>query len=670
MFHPSDPIGAPYAVCAISTDITERKRAEEALRSSEEHFRQIIDTAHDAFISIDSSGFISTWNPMAEKTFGWTASEAIGERLERLIIPPRYREAHSRGLQRFLSVGMGPLLNRRVEMEALHRDEHEFPVEMSITAVRIGGDYVFNAFLHDVSERKRAEENIRQLANLVESSGDAIIGIDGEGVINSWNPAAAGLYGYYSSEVVGQPADVLVPPDRMREEQEHMARVLTGEPIDLYEASRVRKDGELVEVSVTLSPVKDAVGTTVGASSISRDITERKRAEEALREVQEGFRSAFENAPIGVGLFSVDAGAKRRLLQVNASLCEITGYSAQELLATNLDAITHPLDLEEEASLVERLMAGAIPNYRIEKRYLRQDGRQVWAMHNVSTVYDSFGKLLYGVAQVEDITERKQAEKKLEEAAGELEHRAAELERSNADLQQFAYAASHDLSEPLRMVSSYVTLLSRRYQDELDQNANDFIGFAVEGVERMQALIDGLLLYSRAGTGEYTRTLVDCAGVVADVLSSIETTIDSSGAQVTVDRLPVIEADRTQLSQLFQNLITNAIKFAEGTPRVSVSAEQEGAFWHFGVSDNGIGIDPAHAERIFAVFQRLHSREQYAGSGIGLAICKRIVERQGGRIWVEPRPEGGSTFHFTIPAQPRPADDPNKSAAQDEGIQV
>ena len=653
MFHATDPNGAPYAVCAISTDITERKRAEEALRASEEHFRQIIDTAHDAFISIDSTGYITTWNPQAEKTFGWTASEAIGRRLERLIIPPAYREAHSRGLQRFLSVGMGPLLNKRVEMQALHRDDHEFPVEMSLTAVRVGGDYVFNAFLHDVSERKRAEENVRQLANLVESSGDAIIGIDGEGVIKSWNPAASQLYGYSSSEVVGRSVDTLVPPDCLQEEREHMARVLTGETIDLYEATRVRREGELVEVSVSLSPVKDAVGTIVGASAISRDITERKRAEEALRQVQEGFRSAFENAPIGVGLFSVDQSARRQLLQVNASLCEITGYSAQELLTTNLDAITHPLDLEKESPLAERLLAGEIPNYRLEKRYLRQDGSLVWTMQNVSTVYDSFGKLLY-------ITERKHAEKQLEEAAGELERRAAELERSNADLQQFAYAASHDLSEPLRMVSSYVTLLARRYTEQLDQNAHDFIGFAVEGVERMQALIDGLLLYSRAGAGEYARTSVDCNTVVSEVLSAIEASIDESGAEITVQPLPVIEADRTQLSQLFQNLISNAIKFAEGTPRVSVSAEREGESWHFQVADNGIGIDPAHADRIFAVFQRLHSRENYAGSGIGLAICKRIVERQGGHIWVEARAEGGSTFHFTIPVQSPRADDSDR----------
>jgi light-regulated signal transduction histidine kinase (bacteriophytochrome) len=277
-------------------------------------------------------------------------------------------------------------------------------------------------------------------------------------------------------------------------------------------------------------------------------------------------------------------------------------------------------------------------------------------MHNVSTVHDSSGRLLYGIAQVQEITERKRAEEGLARVAAELERRAIELERSNADLQQFAYVASHDLSEPLRMVSSYVQLLERRYGDKLDTDAHEFIEFAVDGVNRMQRLIDDLLAYSRVGTSQYRFEQVDTAALVEDTLAGMRATVAESGAVVTQEGLPTVTGDPGQLRQLFQNLIGNGIKFVEeGQPLIHVQAEQQGRDWRFSVADNGIGIDPRHAERIFAVFKRLHGRETYPGSGIGLSICKRIVERHHGRIWVEQNEGGGSRFCFTIPvSQERP----------------
>jgi hypothetical protein len=241
--------------------------------------------------------------------------------------------------------------------------------------------------------------------------------------------------------------------------------------------------------------------------------------------------------------------------------------------------------------------------------------------------------------------------------ARELEARATELERSNADLQQFAYAASHDLSEPLRMVSSYVQLLAKRYKDKLDSDADEFIDFAVDGTARMQALIDGLLIYSRAGTADYTHEPVDCSKVLHDTLMTLHASLRESGARVNAGPLPTVEGDPTQLFQLFQNLISNAIKFAaDEPPAIEITADRDGDCWRFMVKDNGIGIEPAHAQRIFAVFQRLHGRGEYPGSGVGLAICKRIVERHNGRIWVESPPDGGSTFYFTIPADERLSD--------------
>jgi PAS domain S-box-containing protein len=657
LFRPTDPEGAPYAVCTIATDISERKRAEEALRASEAHFRRMVNTAQMAFVSVDADGLITTWNPQAEKTFGWSESEALGRNLTRLLMPSRHRDHYSDAIDQFLSTGKSPLLERRVEIEALHKDGHEFPIEFAITPVRVEGEYLFNAFINDVSERRHAEESIRQLAKIVESSGDSIIGITPERVISSWNPGATGIYGYSSEEAIGRSLDTLIPPQGRETEQNIFARVLAGQPISHYETQRIRKDGSVVDVSISLSPIKNAVGEVVGVSSISRDITERKRAEEALREAQEGFRTAVENAPIGVALVSTDTDQAGRLLEANKALSEMTGYSTSELLSTSLLTITHPDDRAAERPLLEQLLEGKLPNYRLEKRYVRNDGEVVWAMHNASTVRDSSGKLIYVIAQVEDITQRKRAEGRLANLAAELEQRAVELERSNADLQQFAYAASHDLSEPLRTVASYVQLLRKRYTDQLDSDANEFIDFAVEGVARMQALIDGLLLYSRAGTSEYAMTPVDCSEVGRATLATLDATLRETGATVTFDPLPTVRGDETQLSQLFQNLVSNGIKFVAGKPaRVHVSAERDDGAWVFSVSDNGIGIKPEYAARIFTVFQRLHARDEYPGSGVGLAICKRIVERHGGRIWVEGNPEGGSTFRFTIPANGTGAD--------------
>jgi PAS domain S-box-containing protein len=331
-------------------------------------------------------------------------------------------------------------------------------------------------------------------------------------------------------------------------------------------------------------------------------------------------------------------------------MCEITGLAARELEAMTLEQVTHPYDLDAEQPLLDRLLSGEIPNYQLEKRFLRGDGKTVWVMYNASTVHDSSGRLLYGIAQVQDITRRKETEDRLARVAAELERRATELERSNADLQEFAYVASHDLSEPLRMVSSYTQLLARRYGDQLDSDAHEFIGFAVDGVNRMQRLIDDLLAYSRAGTQEYRIGPVDCEDLVRDTLAGMQTTISEAGATVIVEDLPTVRGDEGQLRQLFQNLIGNGIKFrADDPPQVRVSAEREGSAWRFGVEDNGIGIDPRHAERIFSVFKRLHTREKYPGSGVGLSICKRIVERHQGRIWVEQSVLGGSRFCFTIP---------------------
>jgi light-regulated signal transduction histidine kinase (bacteriophytochrome) len=263
---------------------------------------------------------------------------------------------------------------------------------------------------------------------------------------------------------------------------------------------------------------------------------------------------------------------------------------------------------------------------------------------NSANIYDAGGKrLIATIAQGQDITDRKLY-------LDMLSKRTEELARSNQELQQFAYVASHDLQEPLRMISSYMQLIEQRYKGRLDPEADEFIGYAVDGAKRLSAMISGLLDYSRIGTKGCLQQLCDSAELLTIAEMNLTVSIRDSGTKVSRGQLPVIYADRPQIIALFQNLISNAIKFrGEETPRVHVSASRTDGFWQFSVEDNGIGIEPQYRERVFVIFRRLHGKE-VPGTGIGLAICKRIVERHGGKIWVEPGSQNGSKFCFTLPA--------------------
>jgi PAS domain S-box-containing protein len=359
-----------------------------------------------------------------------------------------------------------------------------------------------------------AEATRSQLASIVESSEDAIVSKSLDSTIRTWNRGATQLFGYAPEEVIGRPVTILIPPDHHDEEPAILARVSRGERIAHYETVRVRKDGTLVDVSLSVSPIRDASGRIVGAAKILRDISERKHAQQQLAE------------------------------------------------------------------------------------------------------------------------------------------RAERLAQSNEELEQFAYVASHDLQEPLRMVSSYTQLLARRYKDKLDDNAREFIHYAVEGATRMQVLINDLLAYSRLDTRGGNVVPTSSEAGLERALANLRLAIEESGAAVTHGPLPTVIADAVLLTQLFQNLVGNALKFRGAEPaRVHVSAERSDDNWLFAVRDNGIGIDPSYGERIFVIFQRLHGRTEYPGTGIGLAICKKIVERHGGRIWLDGASGPGATFRFTLPAR-------------------
>jgi PAS domain S-box-containing protein len=320
----------------------------------------------------------------------------------------------------------------------------------------------------------------------------------------------------------------------------------------------------------------------------------------------------------------------------------LLGYSPEEFVGRKLWEIGPFKSIEASKTIFAELQIE--DSIRYESLSLeRKDGRRV-ETEFISTAYSAEQRKLIQ-CNIRDITERRRLERLAEE-------RTAELARSNAELVQFGYVASHDLQEPLRAVAGSVQLLQKRYSGRLDARADEFIAHAVAGVKQMETLINDLLAFSRVGTHGQSMVKTDCATVLATVLQNLDVAISESGAIVTHDPLPQVTADSTQLAQVFQNLIGNAIKFhGASAPVIHVSADSQADEWTLSVSDRGIGIEPQYFDRVFEVFQRLHTRKEYPGTGIGLAICKKIVERYGGRIWIEARPGGGSIFRFTLPTK-------------------
>ncbi len=329
-----------------------------------------------------------------------------------------------------------------------------------------------------------------------------------------------------------------------------------------------------------------------------------------------------------------------KIMDVSASTEQITGCSRLDLIGTDFsDYFTDPEKAREGYQKV--FVEGKVTDYPLAVRHA--SGAITEVLYNASVYRNEQGEVIGVFAAARDITERKRAEDKLR---GVL----VELERSNKDLELFASIASHDLQEPLRMVASYTQLLAERYEGQLDEKARKYIAYAVDGAIRMQRLVNDLLTYSRVGTHGNPIETTDSHSILGEAIRNLATTIEESKAIVTNEELPMVRADASQLVQLFQNLLANAIKFrAENFPHVHVSARDEGCEWVFSVRDNGIGIDRQYADRIFVIFQRLHTRQEYPGTGIGLAVCKRIVERHGGKIWFESETGKGSTFFFTVP---------------------
>lgn len=490
---------------------------------------------------------------------------------------------------------------------------------------------------------------------LFEAAPDAVIVVDAAGTIVLANKQTEDLFGYEREAVIGKPVEVLIPErfradhvDHRRGYQENPTVRPMGAGLELY---GVRDDGTEFPVEISLSPLQAPRGLLVMAAV--RDITERKQAEQE-------FQALLEGAPDAMILTAPDG----RITYANRQVEALFGYAPEEV-------VDQPVEM-----LIPERFRQAHPDHRagyfsdpgtrpmgmgLELFGLRKDGTEFPVEISLAPLETSEGTL--AMAAVRDMTDRREAE-------AEIEAYARRLEQSNEALEQFAHVVSHDLQEPIRMINSYLQLLTRRYEDQLDPEAREFVEFARDGAKRMQALILGLLGYARVeGQGNDFERL-DTGSLLETVLDDLSVRIQERGAILEVGELPVVVGDRAQVSQVFANLISNAIKFTpeDRAPHIRIEGEVEGELCRFTVSDNGIGIDPRQADRIFMIFQRLHPRSEYDGQGVGLAICKKIVERHGGTIGVEPRGEGqGTTFWFTLPTAQGSSEQPISERAEVPG---
>jgi len=459
--------------------------------------------------------------------------------------------------------------------------------------------------------------------------------IDSGGTILLVNAETEKMFGYRRQDLIGQSVEMLVPQRFRGRHPQHREQFSATPGARRMGAGRdlfgLHRDGTEFPVEVGLNPIQSRDGLIVLAVVV--DITERKQAEEK-------FRLAVEGSPSGVVMINKDGA----ILLINAATERMFGYPREDLIGQSVDILVparfrgiHPEHRERFAATPDTRSMGT----GRDLFGLRRNGTEFPVEVGLNPIHTREGLIVLAV--IVDISERKRVEEV-------LATQTRELQRSNAELEQFAYIAAHDLQEPLRMVTSYAELLGDRYRGQIDARADKYIHYAIEGAKRMQQLVNDLLAYSRVGTQGQPLRPTQSGAVLDQVLGGLRKAIEEAGADLHHGALPAVKADEVQLAQLFQNLVGNALKFrSERTTHIRIDARREGQEWLFSVEDNGIGIEKEYSERVFQMFQRLNERGKYEGSGIGLAIAKRIVERHGGRIWFDSKVGAGTTFYFTLP---------------------
>jgi PAS domain S-box-containing protein len=619
-------------------DLWER---EELIRAQLQEIETIYATAPVGLAVLDTDLRYLRVNKMLADINGISATDHL-RRTVRDVVPSLADQAEAIVL-RILET-REPVLNLEFSGETSaqpgvlrHWVEQWYPLHAPDGKIR-----AINVVVEEVTKQKRIEGELRKsekrFRSLVNNLTEGVWVVDEHADTLFVNPQMAEMLGYAVNEMKGRNLGMFLDPEsRMKLSEDNFRRLKM--PRQLEDRIFIRKDGRRICALISTSPFIDENENFQGVIAGVLDITERKRAEEEMRETKEYLENliTYANAPIIVW------DKNLQITRFNQAFERLTGRSESEMIGQHLRTLFPAATADYSLMSIQDTLGGERWEI-VEIPIIGADGTTRTVLWNSASIFNPDGSLRAVIAQGYDITERKQAEEALERYADDLR-------TSNKDLEQFAYIASHDLQEPLRTVVSYSQLLKRRYGNKLGEDADEFIGFIVDAGTRMQAQILDLLEYSRVSTRGQEMARVESEMILEEAVKNLQARIRRSGAVINHDPLPTVLADATQLQQLLQNLLSNAIKFSkkDTVPEIHISAKSLGDRWQFSVRDNGIGIDSQFQERIFVIFQRLHTLKEYPGTGIGLAICKRIIDRHGGEIWVEAEPGVGSTFHFTLP---------------------
>lgn len=497
----------------------------------------------------------------------------------------------------------------------------------------------------------RLVERYRQL---YEGLLDGIAFVDTGGFIVDSNESFRKMLGYDVNELARLTYSAITPAKWHSVESRIINdQVLISGSSRVYEKEYIRKDGTVFPVELRTLVIRNDSGEIEGYGAVVRDITAKRDAEKALRNSEARLRSWFELPIAGIAVTSPETG----WLEVNDHLCEMLGYPAEELLKKTWTSLTHPDDLPQDTEKFNMVMNGVMDGYTIDKRFIRSDGQVLWTNLSVRCVRDNTGKVDYFVALLIDITARKNSEEKITALYGDLEkkvaERTAQLNLTNKELEAFTYSVSHDLRAPLRAINGFAKALNEDFWEVLNDEGKRYLGFINDNVKAMDQLIGDLLTFSRYGRKELELSDIDMNALVSAVMQEISSLQEASTVTFHIDTLPVAYGDPSLVRQVWINLISNSVKFTmKKESRIieigSLPGENNPVYF---VKDNGAGFNMKYIDKLFGVFQRLHSVKEFEGTGVGLAIVKRIVQRLNGKVWAEGIPDEGASFYFSLPGK-------------------
>ena len=623
------------------------------LNESEKTNKTILENIGDAIFTINRGGVILSNNIAAEEIFGYSSEEMNGKNIS-MLMQGKDKAMHSEYTLNY-KPSTRSIMGANRFVDAIRKDGEKICVYASISEMNVKGEKQFIGSLRDVTYERDAKKELQEIEAfnriLLEDLpiGIAVCNTDGQFV--DVNKAYADLLGRTISEILEMNnLDIIPEKDRKQEKIYEMELHANGRQ---GPSEKVYINNIGVDVPVSVASIYVNRGDAVQILSIAENITKRVIQKSKLEKSQSTLVKAQKIASLGSWVLDLETGE----IQWSDEIYRI--YEVDKNGGTPISEVFMDLIHPDDKGLVDKAIRESIDNneipYNVQYRLQFSDGKIKYIQAQGEVERDSDGNAINLVGTILDTTQQHLNEEM-------LERRTHELKRSNDELEQFAYVASHDLQEPLRMVSSYLTLVDKRYNDKLDDDGKEFIYYAVDGAKRMQELIQALLTYSRLNTKKEEKKLVDCNSILKNVLVDLQISIKESDAEIDSSKLPEIYGNRKHLTQLFQNLVSNSIKYrGEKIPGISISVtdianenipnEKAGISdgWLFSIKDNGIGIKEEFSERVFRIFERLHTKNEYSGTGIGLSICRRVVENHGGRIWVESVPGEGTCFYFTIP---------------------